>query len=145
MRTFRFWAVVLVASLGLARSAEAQSPSSYILKVTAQGATAPVSTTTLAASGFACAQTPKIATPTTTVLNPTKLVFDDPSSPSTADCVFVDNGSGPLLSIPFGATVYTAVVDVVNVAGTSADSAASNPFSRPGLTANAATGLRVTK
>ncbi len=121
---------------------EAQPPSSYLLKISNQGATAPFSTSTLLASGFVCNQTPKLIV-SGSQLNPTKVAFDDPANPTGADCVFVDSGAGPLLALPFSTQAYTATLAIVNTAGTSPDSVASNSFSRPGLVATAPAGVRV--
>lgn len=133
----------LIGFLLLAAPASAQPPTSYILKIFNQGATAPVTTTTIPASSFTCGQTPKVTVSTGTETNPNRLAFDDPANPSTADCVYVDPGTGPILSLPFGAQVYTAVMDVVNAVGTTADSASSNPFVHPGTISAVVTGLRV--
>lgn len=135
----------LLIVLVMPASVAAQPPTSYILKISNIGASTPFSTTTLPASGFVCGVTPKLASPSGTFANPKRVVIDDPAAPTTADCVFTDAGAGPLLALPFGTQQYNAVIDVVNSAGTSADSLVSNSFSRPGTVAPAPTGLRVTQ
>lgn len=142
--TFRSFVTFLfaLAILGMAGTAHAQSPTSYVLKIYLTGAGQPMSTTTLQASGFTCGQ-PKL-TVSGAQVNPTKIAFDDPAD-ATKDCVFVDNGTGPLAALPFGTQSYNGTLAAVNSAGTSADSAQSNPFSHPGVVAAAPTGLRVSK
>lgn len=131
--------VIAVCVVLLASSAYAQAPTSYQLKIFNQGATSPLTTTSLAASGFTCNQAPP---DTTNVANPTKIAFDDPANAGKS-CVFTDNGTGPLVALPFGTGVYVATLAVVNSAGTSPDSAVSNSFTRPGTTANAPVAVRV--
>jgi len=128
--------------LVLAPAAHAQAITSYTYKIFNQGATAPFTTASLPATAVVCNTTPKL-TATGTTVNPTKVAWDDPANPTTADCVYTDPGTGPLLSLPFGAQAYTSTVAAVNAVGPSADSASSNPFSRPGVVVNAPTGLRV--
>lgn len=124
------------------RAAQAQPVTGYVLKLSTQAGAA-VSTTPLPLSAVVCGQTPKIPPPSGAVANPRRLVFDDPSSPTTADCVWTDPGTGPLFALPFGAISYLAVIDAVNSVGTSPDSLASNSFTRPGTVAPALTGVRV--
>lgn len=124
-----------------AASVQAQAPSGYVFKVFNQGASSPLQTTTLQASSFVCDQTPPPPV-TGTAINPTKVSFNDPVNTGQA-CIYVDNGTGPLLALPFGTQIYTATIATVNSAGTSADSASSNPFTHPGTVAPVLTGLRV--
>lgn len=127
----------------VAVTAFAQPPTAYTLKIFNQGASQPVSTTVLPASGFVCGLTPKLPTPTGAVANGKRLVIDDPANPATMDCLYVDPGTGPLVSLPFGVQVYTATINVVNSAGTSSDVASLNSFTHPGTVAPVPTGVRV--
>lgn len=124
-------------------SASAQAPTGYVLKLSTQAGAA-VSTTPLALSAVTCGVTPKAPPPSGAVTNPKKVIWDDPAAPTTADCVYTDPGTGPLFALPFGATAYLMVADVVNSAGTSPDSLPSNSFTHPGTVAPALTGVRVT-
>src|SRR5882762_10188495 len=89
--------VTLIAAI-----ASAQAPTSYTLKLSNQGAPGPFTTAILAASSFTCGVTPKIPPITTTAVNPLKVYIDDPATPTTADCLYTDPGTGPILSLPFG-------------------------------------------
>lgn len=143
MRRTTLCLLALVLFLGVPRQSQAQTITNYVVKVFNQGAAAPLTSTTLAASAFACGVTPKLVAGSGTTTNPSKIVFDDPSNPTGADCVYQDNGTGPILSLPFGSQVYVVAIDAVNAAGTSPDSQLSNPFAHPGTVASAPTGVRV--
>lgn len=131
--------------LALAIPAHAQAPTSYTLKISNQGAAAPFTSAVLPASGFTCGVTPKIPPFTTTSVNPSKVVIDDPAAPTTADCIYTDPGTGPILSLPFGTQIYTSTISATYPAGPSPDSLVSNPFSRPGVVGSAPTGLRMSR
>ena len=118
----------------------AQTVTSYTLKIFNQGAPAPLTTTVLPATNFVCNQ-PQPAS-TTNTANPTTIAFNDPLNAGQA-CLYVDPGTGPLFSLPFGTGTYTATVAATNSVGTSADSAVSNPFTRPGVVAAVPTAVRV--
>lgn len=133
-----------VLLLALAVPAHAQAPTSYTLKISNQGAAAPFTSAVLPASAWLCGQTPKVVL-TTTSTNPIRALVDDPATPTTADCIYVDPGTGPILALPFGTQVYTATLMATYPAGSSADSPASNPFSRPGVVGPAPTGLRLSR
>jgi len=120
--------------------AQAQTTTSYTLKIYAQGATQPTSTTSLQAQNFVCGQPQLPATAT----NPTRVQFNDPADPTKA-CEYRDPGTGPLFALPFGPQNYTATLTAVNGAGASPESAASLPFSHPGAAAAAPTGVHVTR
>lgn len=125
----------------------AQTVTAYPFKVCTQGqpCTTPVTTYAIPAAEVQCGQ-PKTATPTGTVSNPRYVIWNDPASPTTADCRW-DSGttSGPLFALPFSSSItYDAIIQAVNAAGPSPESARSNPFNRPGSSPVALTGLRVT-
>ncbi len=122
---------------------EAQTITGYVLKLSTQAGAA-VSTTPLALSVVTCGVSPKAPPPTGSPTNPKKVIWDDPASPATADCLYTDPGTGPLFALPFGATAYLAVIDATNSAGTSPDSLPSNSFTHPGTVVNALTNIRVT-
>lgn len=132
----------LTIALLMAVSASAQAPTGYVLKLSTVAGAA-VSTTPIALSAVTCGVTPKATAPAG-VTNPKKVVWDDPTQPTTADCVYTDPGTGPLFALPFGATAYRAIVATVNDAGTAADSLPSNSFTHPGTVAPVLTGIRVT-
>lgn len=134
--------IVAVLGLALPAPARAQAVTAYTLGIYQQGATAPQTTTVLAAANFLCGQTPKLVV-SGTVTNPSHVVMDDPATPTTADCVYTDPGTGPLLALPFGPTLYTAALFATNGAGSSAYSAMSNPFARPGVAPGSPTGVRI--
>lgn len=118
------WGICFV--LAFAVSASAQT-TSYKLRIYLSGATAPMTTTTLQASGFICNQAAPPTGATTT--NPTKVVFDDPAVAGRV-CIYTDPGTGPLLALPTGFQNYTATLAAMGAGG--AESAESNaaPFSR---------------
>jgi hypothetical protein len=133
----------LAVLIGMSVSADAQTITSYTLNIYLQGATTPTSSTVLPVSSVQCGITPK-ATVTGTPANPSRVYWDDEAAPTTADCRWVDGGTGPILALPFNPTaVYTAKILATNAAGDSPESAASNPFSRPGASPAARTGVRV--
>lgn len=121
----------------------AQAPTSYTLKISNQGASAPFTTAVLPATAFVCGLTPKIVV-TTTSVNPAKVVIDDPAD-ITKDCVYTDPGTGPIFALPFGTQVYTATIVATYPAGVSADSNVSNPFQKPGVVGSAPSGLRLSR
>jgi hypothetical protein len=140
---------LLTLGFGLvAAIASAQGPTSYTLKISNQGAPSPFTSAVLPAASFLCGQTPKIVV-TGTAVNPGKVVFDDPpvapATVSTADCVYVDQPGDIILSLPFTAQVYTATLVANYPAGSSLDSAVSNPFSRPAVVGPVPVGLRISR
>lgn len=129
--------------LWLPTLASAQAITSYQFRVFAQGASAPTVTHAIPASEVQCGQT-KQAPPSGTVPNPRYLSWDDPAN-AALDCRW-DSGatSGPLFALPFSSSiVYEGRLSAINAAGTGPESAASNPFSRPGLVPAVLTGVRV--
>ncbi len=126
--------------LSLANVAKAQTVTSYQLTIF-NGATV-VSTTQIAAANFVC-NSPTPTPPVGTVPNPRHIWFNDPVNAGMV-CLFTDNGTnGPLSSLPFSTTVYTAEIEAINIAGSSPESAASNLFTEPGAALNAPTGVKV--
>lgn len=131
MKRFVFALVVcfLVPTLGAA-----QSPAtSYVAKYYQQGATAPVQSETFQVAATVCNLVAPPATAST--VNPTKLVWDDPTNVGKV-CQFVEPTSGPLFSVPLG--TYEATLTAVNSAGSSAESNRA-PFSKvaaPGTPVN---------
>lgn len=114
--------------------------SAYPLRIYNVGAASPLSTTDLQATAVVCNQ----AAPTTTsTINPTKVLWDDPDNVGKV-CIWTDPGTGPLASLPFGATSYEATLSATNTAGTSPESNRA-PFSHPGVSPGARTGLKVVK
>jgi hypothetical protein len=138
----RFGLVTLLLLL-LPVVGRAQAITSYTLNVYLQGGSTAVSSAVLAVANVQCGITPK-ATVTGTPSNPSRVYWDDEAAPTTADCRYVDPGTGPILALPFNPTaVYVAKILATNAAGSSPESAASNPFSRPGSAPSARTGVRV--
>lgn len=122
-------ALIALALLVLPSLASAQTATSYTLKIFNQGAAQPITTTALPATGFVCGLAKAIVLATTH--NPTTVNINDPAD-ATKDCQYVDPGTGPLLSLPFGTNTYVATLSATNPAGTSADSGSSNPFDHAG-------------
>jgi hypothetical protein len=83
-------------------------------------------TSLVSQTGTACAPV------TASVTNPTSFVYKILATDTTC-WKYQDPGSGPLLSLPIGATVYTSTVAYVNSNGAGPVSPISNPFSRPGV------------
>lgn len=122
----------------------AQPATGYQLRIYLSGGTSPVTTFDIAAGMFACGQ-PKVPTPVGTVQNPTTIAWEASAGDAT-DCKFIDSGSGPLLALPFSVTnTYTAKIVAINSAGSSPESAPSNPFSRPGLPPSAPANVRLVR
>ncbi len=129
-------AILVIPSIAHAQATTA-------IRIVVSGGVAPV-TNDLPLSGWTCGVTPKTATPSGTVHNPSKIRIDDPAD-SSKDCLYVDAAAnGPLIGLPFGATVYTATAAYLNSVGPGPVSVVSNPFDHPGAApATAPTGLRV--
>lgn len=132
--------LLFIGLLFIAGPASAQSITAYPLKVYNVGASSPLSTTDLLAANVVCNQT---APTTTSPVNPMRAIWDDPDNAGKV-CVWTDPGTGPLASLPFGATVYEATLSATNAAGTSPESNRAS-FSRPGVIPGARTGLRVVR
>ena len=133
----RLMLLCVLALVGSASSLAAQTVTGTLATIT--NTTTGVSTTvTLAPTAIACGVTPKLLSGT---VNPTKLAWND-STNAALDCVYTDPGTGPLLSLPLGATAYTATVTSVSPAGNSPPSVPTAPFTRPGLPPGAPTGVR---
>lgn len=133
--------LTLCAVLWRPASSDAQTVTGYQLRLYLAGGAAPLSTYDLQASAVQCDQ-PK-TTVTGTAVNPRMVAWDNPANPAT-DCRWTDPGTGPLLALPFSpTTTYTATIVAINAAGSSPESARSNPFTRPGATPAAPANLRV--
>jgi hypothetical protein len=142
--TIRCGILALFALLALNSPAQAQTITSYTLKVWAVSTpppTLPISTTPIPAANFVCNQT--APTVPATVANPTHVFFDDTVNIGKV-CIYTDTGTGPLLALPFTTQPMNATIAATNGTGTSADSVASNSFTRPGVAPPALTGVRVT-
>lgn len=135
--------LALCAVLWLPASSAAQSVTSYQLRVYLAGAASPLTTFDFAAGAVTCGQ-PKAAA-SATVTNPTTVAWDDPGN-AALDCRWTDTGTGPLFALPFSVTnTYTSALVAINAAGASAESARSNPFSRPGSPAAAPVNVRLVR
>lgn len=88
----------------------------------------PVQSNQYALNAITCGQSPKITAPTTTVVNPARVSFDDPSDPANKDCIITLNQATTIYAVPIG--TYVAYGYARGATQTSARSAASNPFSR---------------
>lgn len=124
----------------LAVPCAAQTITSYPLRIYNVGATSPLSTTDLLAANVVCNQT---APSSTSPVNPMRAIWDDPDNAGKV-CIWTDPGTGPLASLPFGATSYEATLAATNAAGTSPESNRA-PFSRPGVIPVARTGLKLAR
>lgn len=135
----------LFLALFVSTVASAQTVTSYTCKVKQGPVT--VATITIPATPASCNQ----PQPTSVLTdNPTTISFDDPAfpaspAPTSRACVYVDPPvTGALALLPFGNIVYTALCAPVNTAGgVTADSLASNGFTRPGVLAPVLTGVKV--
>jgi hypothetical protein len=132
--------LVLIAFLALPSLAQAQTATSYTLKIFNQGAAQPITTTALPATGFTCGLAKAVVLATTH--NPTTVNINDPAD-ATKDCQYVDPGTGPLLSLPFGTNTYVATLSATNPAGTTADSGSSNPFDHAGTIPQVPANVRI--
>ena len=132
--------VLALACCLLPSLASAQAITSYTLAITAPGSPPVlISTTVIQAIAVTCNQAPPVGG---SAINPTRAVFDDPANVGMV-CIWTDPGSGPLSTLPFGATSYTATLIATDSAGDSPASVASPPFTHPGLVRPAPTGLRL--
>ncbi len=125
--------------LTLPALAHAQAITSYTVTISG------IAPAVLPIASWVCGVTPKTVA-IVGVINPTKIILDDPASPTTADCVYTDPVAGGILhSLPFGPTSYTATALATNSAGNSLVSATSLPFTRPGGVPTAPAGLRLAR
>lgn len=138
--------LLLFVVLALPRLAQAQAITQVVHTVYPQGSATPAQTATLNFSSFTCGLKPKIARPTGTQVNPSKVIIDDPND-ATSDCSFTDSltANGGLFSLPFGAVVYESTTKFVNSVATGSESARSNLFTRPGAAPPAPTGTRIVR
>lgn len=132
------------AAIGLCAaptSAAAQGLTGYQVRVYLSGATAPTTTYDIPLSAVVCGQQKQSVNGPVT--NPTILLWDDPANPAL-DCLWIDQGNGPIFALPFSLTnTYAARLVAVNLAGQSPESAPSNPFSRPGQVLGAPGNVRL--
>lgn len=142
MKMMKTMIVGLLLGAVLGVGVDAQTVTSYRLNIYIQGAGTPTTSFDFAAAQVTCGQ----ARPTGgggTVANPNQARWEDPAN-ATLDCVWTDNGTGPLFALPFNpAVTYDSALVAVNIAGPGAESARSNPFTRPGVVPPARTNFRV--
>lgn len=147
MRTCLLTLTILALS-AIPAAAQTQTPPISAVRVVVSGGVSPV-TNDLPWASLTCALSKSLEPPVASGIthNGSEIDFDDPASPLTLYCKYKDTGvaPSPLLALPFGATVYTAVgMFVYGSAGPGPSSAVSNPFDHPGLPGvTALSGLRV--
>ena len=120
MRLRRF---VLGILLLLPAPLSAQTISDYTVRYYLTGAAAPLQTQAFTASSVTCNLPPP---PPTSVINPTRLLWDDPANAGQV-CQYVPGTGDVLLSFPAGA--YEGTLAASNAGGVSGESARA-PFSR---------------
>lgn len=119
--------------LGMAVPAYAQDPPSpttdFEVEIIRRDTVTTVSTTVIPKSQFNCGLIP--STPINDlVANPNQLKLLNPED--NLECVYRDNGQGPMSTLPFGTLQYSARVRAINMAGRGEPSPMSNPFWHPG-------------
>lgn len=119
---------LLLAGVLLLLPAAVQAQTNTGVQLVISGGVSPV-TNVLPIGSIVCGQT--ASPPGGTVLNPKNFEYKNVPTDTTV-CRYTDPGNGPLLSLPFGGTTYTATVAFVNAVGVGPVSNVSNPFSRPG-------------
>src|SRR5688500_18458187 len=108
---------------------------SYEFRVYAAGAVAPTSSTPFPASAATCNQAaPSVGT----TVNPTTVLWDDPSATGRVCSLSLTAGTGPIVTLPSG--TYTGSIVAANTEGASPESNRA-PFSRARVPA-ARTGVR---
>lgn len=128
--------ILLIGVLALA-----QTISGYTLRIYLVGATSPLLTYSIAPSQVVCGQ-PAVSTPTSTVINPKVIVWDDPANVSlTCRWSYSGSGNGPLYAVPVG-SVYELTLTAVSTSGSGPESARSNPFAHA-IAIGALTGVKV--
>jgi hypothetical protein len=129
---------LIIALLLTAAPARAQVITSYTLTIYQAGTNTVVGIpTVIPVAALACNQPQPAAAP---AVNPTRMAFNDPANAGQA-CIYTDPGTGPLLTLPFGAASYEGGLKATNSAATSAETR-SAPFTHPGVAPAAPTGLR---
>jgi hypothetical protein len=119
--------VLALFVLLLAARVSAQPPAidSYTLRTYNVGAPQPLQTFNFLVAATVCNQTPP--PPTSSTVNPTRAVWDDPANAGKV-CIWTDAGGGPLFSAPTGAS-YEATLTAVNQGGESPETPRA-PFAR---------------
>lgn len=126
--------LVVTAFLGFASVASAQAPNvtSYTQEVFAPGVStvtgSPMWTNVYTASAAVCNQTAPTVPPS--VVNPTRVFFDDAANPGRV-CI-VTLVSGLLAALPNQSGYLTTMLQTDNLGQSSARSDPSNPFGRQG-------------
>lgn len=121
-----------------ASTASAQTVDTWHLRIYDAGAAASLSAPTdLRRADVLCDQPEPSGVP----VNPTKVAWVDPTKAGRF-CVWIDPGTGPLFAVPFGSAAYEATLAATNAAGTSAETARV-PFTRPGVSPDVPTGLKL--
>jgi hypothetical protein len=144
---FKLALIAAAALLLCSTPVRAQAITQVIHTVYLQGTNTVQQTATLNfPTGWSCGQKPKIPRPTVAVVNPTRIILDDPAD-ATADCIFTDSATanGGLFSLPFGTNTYESTLKNVSSGGTSPESARSNLFTHPGAAPPAPTGTRIAR
>lgn len=139
MQQFLVVVFLLAATLGVSAQA---AITRYDQQVFAPGVSpvtgSPQWTNSYVASLAVCGQT--LVVGSGSVVNPTKLAFDDPAAPGKV-CV-ITFASVLLTALPNGVGYTSTITQTDNLGQTSARSAASNPFDKQGVPA-VLTGLKV--
>lgn len=124
-------------------AAQANPITGYVAQYYNAGATQPLTQSdTILPAAVTCGVTPKLAAAAVNSINPTTLLWDDPASPTTADCRAALAQGASLFSLPLGAT-YEGVIVTVTAGGSSPPSNRAS-FTQAPLPA-ARTGLRATR
>lgn len=141
--------LILLLLFALPAAAQTEAVVSWDVRIFLSGVNPdtgmPVQVTTYLKSTSRCNQA-KVPSPGDPVVNPTRIVLDDPDTLPVAsrDCILGPNASGNLSALPFG-FAYVAVAVANGATLTSTRSAASNPFARAQVPTapQPVTGLRV--
>lgn len=130
-------ALLVLGCILLSTFAWAQAPiTDYLVKYYNPGATAPLQATDpFSVAAVLCGQTAPASNVSS--VNPTRIVWDDPSTAGRV-CIYAPATGATLLSFPVGA--YEGTLTAINAVGPGAESARV-PFSRA-VAADAPAGLR---
>lgn len=134
--------IILMLAVSSAASAQAANITQYTQQVFAPGVNpvtgAPQWTNVYQAASVACNQAP--ITVTGTVVNPTRLEFDD--SANTGKVCIVSLATTLLSALPNGVGYTSTLTQTDSLGQVSPRSAASNPFTQQGAP-NAPTGFKI--